>query len=373
MIESLTIENFKAFSCQNILLRPLTLFTGLNGMGKSSALQSLLLLRQSYRQHALASLEGSGLVLNGELVQLGTGYDVLFDHADQDEIGFSLKLSGQEARWRFAYDHQADVLRYMSESCVPHSIYASNLFASNFHYLEAERVGPRTSFEMADFVVREQKQMGTKGQFAVHFLYHYGSRTLPEILHHPAGRSSTLKDQVTAWMGDISPGALIRIDPYEAMDLMRLSFGFERADTAGDVRNYRSTNVGFGLTYTLPVLVALLSSPAGALVLLENPEAHLHPRGQSQIGELIARAASAGIQVIVETHSDHILNGIRVAVKRGLARPEDVAMHFFQLPADGSELSGIEVISPQIDSDGRLDKWPDNFFDEYGKSLRNLL
>ena len=71
-----------------------------------------------------------------------------------------------------------------------------------------------------------------------------------------------MKDQVTAWMGDISPGALIRIDPYEAMDLMRLSFGFERADTAGDVRNYRSTNVGFGLTYTLPVLVALLSSPA---------------------------------------------------------------------------------------------------------------
>ena len=90
-------------------------------------------------------------------------------------------------------------------------------------------------------------------------------------------------DQVTAWMGDISPGAFIRIEGYEEMDLMRLSFGFERADTAGDVRYYRSTNVGFGLTYTLPVLVALLSSPAGALVLLENPEAHLHPRGQSRL------------------------------------------------------------------------------------------
>ena len=174
-------------------------------------------------------------------------------------------------------------------------------------------------------------------------------------------------------MGDVSPGTAIQARSYGEMDLMHLSFGFERADTAGDVRYYRSTNVGFGLTYILPVLVALLSSSAGALVLLENPEAHLHPRGQSQAGELIARAASAGIQVIVETHSDHILNGIRVAVKRGLASPEDIALHYFQLPAEYSDMSGIEVISPQIDRDGRLDKWPEGFFDEYGKSLSRLL
>ena len=373
MLESLTLHNFKAFNYQDIQLHPLTLLAGLNGMGKSSVLQSLLLLRQSYQQRVLATSEGSGLVLNGDLVQLGAGRDVLFDSAEEDEIGFTVNSDGQEARWRFAYDRQANVLSYMSESDVPQPTYSSNLFSDNFHYLEAERVGPRTSFEMADFVVREQKQMGTKGQFAAHFLDKYRRREVLEEQLHPNGRSSTLLDQVTAWMGDVSPGTVVRIEGYGEMDLMRLSFGFERPDTAGDVRYYRSTNVGFGLTYTLPVLVALLSSPAGALVLLENPEAHLHPRGQSQIGELIARAASAGIQVIVETHSDHILNGIRVAIKRGLTNPDDVAMHFFQRPADDSESSGIEVVSPQIDSDGRLDFWPENFFDEYGKSLRNLL
>ena len=373
MLELLTLSNFKAFNYQEISLRPLTLLSGLNGMGKSTTLQSLLLLRQSYQQRVLGSSDGFGLVLNGEIVRLGTGHDVLFEGADQDEIGFTLNLDGHEASWRFAYDRQADVLSYTSESDVPQFIYASNLFTDNFHYLEAERVGPRTSFEMADFFVREHKQMGTRGQYAVHFLDQYRDGEVFEELLHPNARSSSLLNQVTAWMGDISPGTVIRVEGYGEMDLMRLSFGFERADTAGDVRYFRPTNVGFGLTYTLPVLVALLSSPAGALVLLENPEAHLHPRGQSQVGELIARAASAGIQLIVETHSDHILNGIRVAVKRGLASPEDIAMHFFQLPADGSELSGIEVISPQIDRDGRLDKWPENFFDEYGKSLRNLL
>lgn len=373
MIDLLILENFKAFRYQDIPLRPLTLLAGLNGMGKSSALQTLLLLRQSHQQRVLGESEGAGLVLNGELVQLGTGRDVLFDGAEEDEIAFAISMDGSVSRWRFEYDKQSDVLRFMPESEVSQAVYSSSLFAESFHYLEAERVGPRTSFEMADFFVREQKQMGTKGQFAVHFLGQYRSQEVQEALRHPNGRSPILRDQVIAWMGDISPGVVIQVEGYDDMDLMRLAFGFERADTAGDVRYYRSTNVGFGMTYALPVLIALLASPSGALVLLENPEAHLHPRGQSQVGELIARAADAGIQVIVETHSDHILNGIRVAVKRGLTRPEDVALHFFQRPADDRESSGIELISPQIDSDGRLDVWPEDFFDEYGKSLRTLL
>ena len=373
MLEFLTLSNFKTFKHQGLQLRPLTLLAGLNGTGKSSALQSLLLLRQSYQQRLLAISEGSGLVLNGELAQLGTGRDVLFDRAEEEEVGFALKMNEHEARWRFAYDKQADVLRYMPECEVPQAIYASSLFTDNFHYLEAERVGPRTFFEKANFLVREHRQIGTRGQYAVHYLDQFGDTEVPEELHHPKGRSSTLLEQVIAWMGDISAGTLIQVKGYGEMDLVRLTFGFQRADTTGDVRYYRSTNVGFGLTYTLPVLVALLSSPGGALVLLENPEAHLHPRGQSQVGELIARAADVGVQVIVETHSDHILNGIRVAVKRGLANPDDVALHFFQRPANDSESSGIEVVSPHIDRDGRLDMWPEDFFDEYSKSLRNLL
>lgn len=373
MIELLTLINFKAFKYQEFRLRPLTLFAGLNGMGKSSVLQSLLLLRQSFQQQALGTAGGSGLVLNGELAQLGTGRDVLFDGAERDEIGFILKSDGEEAQWRFAYDRAADVLRLVTENEIPRAIYEGSLFKKNFHYLEAERVGPRTSFEMADFVVREMEQMGTRGQYSAHFLHQFRSRKVPRELHHPNERSSALRDQVNAWMGDTSPGAIIRVRGYPDMDVMRLAFGFKRADTAGDVRFFRATNVGFGLTYTLPVLVALLSSQEGSLVLLENPEAHLHPRGQSKVGELIARAADVGIQVVVETHSDHILNGIRIAVKQGVTIPDDVAIHFFERPADDSESSGIEVVSPQIDSDGRLDIWPEDFFDEYGKSLRHLL
>lgn len=78
---------------------------------------------------------------------------------------------------------------------------------------------------------------------------------------------------------------------------------------------FTAQNVGFGISYVLPIVLALVKAKKGELIILENPEAHLHPRGQRKMGELIARAAQGGVQVIVETHSDHILNGIRFVCK----------------------------------------------------------
>lgn len=375
MLEQIRLENFKSFKDQEIELRPLTLLSGLNGMGKSSVLQSLLLLRQSYQQRILREEGGvtSGLLLNGELVQLGTGYDILFSSAEKDEIRITLQFDSLgKTAWRFEYDRQTDVLKHVDTQQTL-NIYESSLFTTDFQYLQAERLGPRTSYDMADFTVRSLRQIGSQGQFTAHFLNEYRDTDVEPTLVHPKGLSNSLLDQVAGWMGEVSPGTMINVEKFGEMDLMRLMFGFARADTVGDVRYYRPTNVGFGISYTLPVLIALLSAKPGALILLENPEAHLHPRGQSQIGDLIARAAGAGIQVILETHSDHILNGIRIAVRQGRVAPEQVALHFFQRPEDDSENMGIEVLSPEVNHEGRLDFWPDNFFDEWGKSLDKLL
>lgn len=102
--------------------------------------------------------------------------------------------------------------------------------------------------------------------------------------------------------------------------------------------------------------------------MLENPEAHLHPRGQTTIGKLMALAAAAGVQVIVETHSDHVLNGIRVAVREGLLPPDAAVFHYFSR----SEKGEICIDSPRIDAQGKLDNWPEGFFDESVKSLAAL-
>lgn len=365
MIHSLRLVNFKPFENQFLEVKPLTLLSGLNSTGKSSVLQSLLLLRQSYQQGLLPE---TGLALNGELVRIGTAQDALFEGAGkEDPIGFDIIWeNGKEGIWRFNYDPEVDVLNLASPSIVS-EVYKSSLFSNNFHYIQAERLGPRTFFEMSDFQVRQLRQLGTRGEYTAHFLLINERKVIPNSsLSHPEAKSLDLIDQVEAWMGEVSPGTRLKINPKPDVDLMSFQYSY------GDSNPYRATNVGFGITYTLPIIVAVLASPPDTLILIENPEAHLHPKGQGKMGELLALAASCGVQVVIETHSDHVLNGIRLAVHGGKLDPKNVQLHFFQRQEKEGQ-AVTEVVSPRIDRNGRIDQWPEGFFDEWDKSLEALL
>jgi len=364
MIHSMCLKNFKPFEKQFFEFKPLTLLSGLNSTGKSSLLQSLLLLRQSYQQSLLPNI---GLALNGDLVNIGRAQDALFEGAKTEEIGFDIVWENSlEAIWRFNYDREVDVLTIASPSAI-REVYQSSLFNNKFHYLQAERIGPRTCFEMSDLQVRLLGQMGIKGEYTAQFLAINEYKNIPNHqLSHPIAKSNVLIDQVEAWIGEVSPGTRIKINSNPDMDLIGLQYSY------GDSNPYRATNVGFGITYTLPIIVAVLASEPGTLILLENPEAHLHPQGQAKMGELLALAASCGVQVVIETHSDHVLNGIRLAVHGGKLEPKDVQLHYFQRQEKlGQAIT--EVISPRIDRNGRIDQWPDGFFDEWDKSLETLL
>ncbi len=314
-------------------------------------------------------MEQTGLALNGDLVHIGTAIDALFEGAKEDKLGFDLTLeNGIERQWRFQYDREVDVLSLsLPELDSTSPIYATGLFDDNFHYLQAERLGPRRFFETSDFLVRQRKQLGPAGEYAAHFLSVFGDELIThESLAHPHADSLSLRSQVEAWLGEISPGTRISLTPSLNTDTISLQFSFATSN------KYRATNVGFGITYVLPILVAILSSNTKSLLLIENPEAHLHPKGQAEMGMLLARAASCGIQAITETHSDHVLNGIRVAVHDGFIDPQDTQLHFFQRKVI-DDLVQNEVTSPRIDRDGRIDRWPDGFFDEWDKSLEALL
>jgi predicted ATPase len=378
MITSLHLLNFKPFANQLLDFKKLTLFSGLNSTGKSSVMQSLLLLRQSYQQGLLPE---KGLALNGEFVNVGTAQDALFEGAKDDFIGFNIVWeNNSEGVWRFKCDKEVvDVLNIALEQ-VTSEVYKSNLFGNNFHYLQAERIGPRPFNEMSDYQVRQLNQLGIKGEYAAHFLAINGRKVIPNSsLSHPevklktqrqkeqsTAQSMDLIDQVEAWMGEISPGTRLKIDIKSDVDLMSFQYSY------GDSNPYRATNVGFGISYTLPIIVAALASPPGTMILIENPEAHLHPKGQVKIGELLALAASGGVQVVIETHSDHVLNGIRLAVHGGKIDPKNVQLHYFQRQ-DRERQMVTEVVSPKIDRNGRIDRWPDGFFDEWDNSLEILL
>jgi len=385
MLEVLKIENFKAFRRLEVSLRPLTLLAGVNGVGKSTVIQSLLLLRQSYA--SWPRLEGEmarvflnvpqlfPLVLNGNLIQLGSFQDVLSRNAEELTISIALQDNNAPVGLiPFRFDGNtldSSVLEFVQSGIWELSQYFS-VFQPEFQYLQAERLGPRTTFDASSQRDTVGNTLGTRGEYTADFLSRAGSRSVgsplvvQDALKHPTSESSTLNAQVTAWMGEISPEAKLETQPIEDTDLIRLRFGF------GDSDYFRPINVGFGLTYTLPIVTALVAAQPGTLILLENPEAHLHPRGQLKVGELIARAVSAGAQVILETHSDHILNAIRLAVKRQdiPLRHDQVQICFFQRPGRGLP---VEMITPQLDADGRFDEWPTGFFDEFGNVLLDLL
>lgn len=367
MIDSLRLINFKKFEDQLFEFKPLTLISGLNSTGKSSVLQSLLLLRQSYQQNLLPSI---GLALNGELVNIGTAQDAFYENGKENVISLEINWGKSECKWNFKYNldrKDEDILYVISEP--NKSVYLSDIFRGDFHFLQAERIGPRSFNKIYNFQLRMRRgtQIGTRGEYTAYFLYIRGREPIPiKNLSYPDAKSMDLIDQVEAWLREVSPGIRIEIKANPEMGLVNIQYFY------GESNRYRATNVGFGITYTLPIIVAVLSSYPGSLILVENPEAHLHPRGQAKMGELLALAASCGVQVVLETHSDHVLNGIRLAVHGGKIKPEDVQLHYFQRQEKQGQ-AVTKVISPKIDRNGRIDRWPDGFFDEWEKSLDVLL
>lgn len=189
-------------------------------------------------------------------------------------------------------------------------------------------------------------------------------------MRHPKAQSNQLRHQLEAWLGEISPGTRLYTEAHHSLDLVSMEFAFQTG--RGETNRYRATNVGFGISYILPIVTAALSAGEGSLLLIENPEAHIHPHGQLRMGKLLALASLSGVQVIVETHSDHILNGLRLAVHCGDLHQDQVAMHYFTRIVESDSIR-TQVITPVMDRHGRINEWPEGFFDENEKALRQLL
>ncbi len=383
MLTEISIRNFKCIADSSLRLAPITLLAGLNGAGKSSLIQSLLTIRQSHQSGML--LQGH-LQTSGDLVDLGTPGDVLYEGAETDLIEIALKDSAKPdlpIELSFivaeggAVAKAPDIKQHLKALNIASTLPTSGLVLTGpaprderalFHYINAERQGPRKYGPIPSFRGR-QFNLGSKGEFALHALYQRRNDPLnraddPRILNVA---SSKLGDQVEAWLAEVSPGVSLDLAAVAQADLMVGTFSFAEP---GELRSreFRATNVGFGLSYVLPVIVALLSCEEGGVVLLENPEAHIHPAGQTRLGELCAFAAAAGVQIIVETHSDHFMDGIRIAVRNAVLQSEDCAFHYFQRAGTRSE-----VTSPELDKSGKLSAWPAGFFDQHRRNTAKLV
>jgi len=369
MIQYIQIENFKSLKRVNLRTSNLNLFFGLNGMGKSSVIQSLLLLRQSY-----LSNKGSfdTLLTNGDLIKLGSQKDIFFQKADeQSKIRFFLTFQNAlELDLRYSYNlanNDSDSLSISEKSLGFETAVFDKipLFSQeeNFYYLGAEHIGPKKSYETAGW----KNTIGITGEYAPLYLAKNGSKKVARDMCNKKAKSDTLFDQVSAWMSEISPGVRIKAELFSNLERVKMSIRYENNRDLTD--EFSPVNVGFGIPYVLPIILILLVAKQGDLVLIENPESHLHPRGQSEIARIIALAANNGVQIICESHSDHIINGIRVAVKENTLDNNKLGIFYF------SKKENLETIVTAIgiDKRGELDTYPQGLLDEWGNLMSKLL
>jgi len=375
MITELSINNFKAHKAAKLApLGYLNVLAGLNGFGKSSVIQSLLLLRQSFLKNILTQ----GLDLNGDLVSIGTGSDAFHKAAGSDELlEFNITLeNGRQFIWSFERGDDFLINHNPASNAVEWG--AISLFSKGFQYVGAEHISLKENSPRSTPVVILNRQVSEKfgwGEFAAHFLAHYGSKVkVQPSLCHPDGVTDRLADQVDAWLGEISPGikAVVGDDPTKNETSLRFKYP---SAIPGIEHEFKPQNTGFGVSYVLPIVVAILAAEPGNLILLENPEAHLHPYGQAKLAELFARAAAARVQLFIETHSDHIINGILVAIKKSESNGKEfnetmARIFYFHRPLNSLETT-IEPVT--IQRGGRILNPPIGFFDQIGKDLKILM
>ncbi len=381
MLTRLGIDGFKCFDQIRLRLAPLTLLAGLNGGGKSSVIQALVLLHQSIDCREW----GRSLLLDGPELALGTVADVLNQVVGARQLGFHLETArgetgSESVSWSFeATDRRALAIPLHAVSVdgveqsldgplrwlLPERLADTSATIDRLRrlgWLTAERSGPREVYPLRD--ADGHVGVGHRGELAAGLLYWREADEVSPMLCEPEV-PPTLFHQTRAQMQRAFPGCDFRVSAIDGASALTLRF---RTDPRADFQ--RPQNVGFGLTQVFPIIVAVLAARRGDLILIENPEVHLHPAAQQQLGALAARAAASGVQLIVETHSDHVLNGVRLAVKRGDIEPDAVAVHFFGASPPGGT---VVPVSPGIDRDGRLDQWPEGFFDQLDLALAELL
>jgi predicted ATPase len=386
MIQSLEIKNFKSIKKKYFPLRHLNVLVGLNGMGKSSFVQTLLLLRQSEK------LENGELKLNGGsngYVNIGNTKDALYQYSRKGEdLSIEIKFFHREPyKMDFAYEIEADVFNQKISLADTFDNYIANnksesLFSGNFQYLNANRIEPKSIHAKSYTSVVTLNNLGNYGEYTAHYIETHGNEDINfDNLIHPDSTTvdsltnkeivnKTLINQINLWMGEISPGVNIRTTSISS-DFVLLEYVYKQPNF-GNTNRFKPENVGFGISYALHVVTALLAARAGELLIIENPESHIHPRGQAELGKLIALAAKNDVQLVIETHSDHVINGIRVAIKDYPDLKDETILFYFDKEVTEREQYSL-ITNIEVNSSGELSEYPKHMLNEWSNQLLKLL
>lgn len=374
MITNINIRNFKAFrDTGNIRLGALNVLVGINGRGKSTLMQSLLLMSQSMR--VSESHSPLHLFSNGEWVKLGPYKDLIHQYSNLGEsVTFSLVTDDAKDNEYVLTYHPVSGDSFTAELCsmlvngketfseaggysaesteqmlVPpvFSGYTPLLRLQNMYYIAADRKGAPDEEELLS--TNNNLHLDCHGNNVLNVLFLKGT---------------DFQEKVEKYLSDIFEGATFKILADE-----RAVHLYMNSMNAGKL--FRPINVGYGYSYILALLVAGLLSQKGEIIMLENPEAHLHPSAQSALMKFLSEEVIAkGVQVFVETHSDHIVNASLLAVRKGVLTNEQMKILFFNRSDSSTD---VIVSNLEVTSKGRVKNPPRKFCDQYAMDLRTLM
>lgn len=372
MMLNLNIENFKCFKDISIPLNYLTVLAGSNGNGKSSAIQSLLFLRRTVEHcskwekglYYLNYLNGLNVELNESYcLNLGISSYVLPLNSDDNTI--SIGISNEERKLEINYStNSGNELWLTPITPLKNSFNECAIFYQEFYYLNAERFGPRIN---QTFKFHDYPNTGFKGEYTAQLIHdlNYTIKIDEKRVNNDFLKGSRFIHHINSWLEYILDANIdFHYDDITHSARISVASNFSKGN------HVISTNTGFGISYCLPIILTGLIAIKDRFFVIENPEAHLHPSAQSRLGYFLAIIADAGVRVIIETHSEHIVNGIQLAVATGKLNNDKSIINYLYKDDDIPDEPTIKSID--INSMGELNFWPKGFFDQSQIDYANL-
>ena len=225
-------------------------------------------------------------------------------------------------------------------------------------YLSCHRLGPQSVYQK---YMGLNEKIGNNGEYAIAYLDHHGTDVLETSLCKGT-QDYTLLGQVNWWLSYIMDTE-ISTEEISGTDLVKASYLMH------DLQNVRPENVGSGVSYLISILILCLSSPEKSVLVIENPEIHLHPSAQAKVCEFLYSMAESGRQLFVESHSDHIFNGFRAGIATGEMEKAKINMQFVRL----NEEHITETIYVEVGRMGRIENQQKDLFDQFDLDMNRMI
>ncbi len=351
MLSKIVIDGYKSIDREELKLENFTLLAGINSAGKSSVIQAMLYMLKRYESVSNQGREHG--------VEIGRFSDIRNSIKGNREILFELYAEEGETIWKSNASITQSIGTF--EETMNHN---GDGYAETHKivYLSVDRVGVERTYELN---VADSKEIGERAEYAYSYLAQWGIDPLPEetFAYEPEKVGISLSNQVNYWL-EYLMGFHVQTNIIWDVDQVVVTYS-----NARDNRYYRGKNVGTGITYIAMLIIAALTCKKDDTIIIENPEIHLHPRAQSRFMEFLAFLAARDLQVIVETHSDHIYNGMRKCIKKGTLKKEKIAAYFLEL--DETMQTKVERI--HLNDQGAEENHPYGMFDQFDDDLDDLL